>query len=95
MTIKTYARIDAGTVAELFSTPDDISNLFNAALTWVEVPEGVGVLEGWRYDGSAFEKPATVPVPGSPSLDELRATLQQLSAQIAALTETAGTPPSA
>lgn len=38
--MKNYARIDSGIVAELFSTGENIAELFHPDLRWVEVPIG-------------------------------------------------------
>ncbi|WP_160286407.1 hypothetical protein [Pseudomonas knackmussii] len=60
--MKTYARIEAGAVAELFSTDGDIAEMFHPDLVWVEVPDGVEVATGWTYEGGEFHAP-TLPVP--------------------------------
>lgn len=85
MTMKTYARIQDGAVAELFATDADIALLFNPALVWQDVTGIPGVAEGWLHDGSAFAPPKPVAAPPAPSLAELQAQLQALAAQIAAL----------
>lgn len=85
MATKSYARIQDGIVAELFETEADIRDLFNPALVWVDVTGRATVPVGWRYDGTAFTAPPPA-LPISPSLAELEAQLQAVSAQIAALT---------
>ena len=61
--MKTYARIENGTVAELFSTAGDIRELFHPALQWVQASEGAQV--GWLWDGAVMA-PAPVPEPVLP-----------------------------
>jgi hypothetical protein len=87
MATKTFARIQDGLAAELFATDADITQLFAPALVWVDVTGTPGVVEGWRYDGSAFTPPPPVSAPPAPSLADLQAQLQALAAQISALTK--------
>lgn len=61
--MKTYARIEADIVVELFETDGDISELFHPSLFWVEVTDPSGKI-GWRYEGDAFLPP--LPVDPSP-----------------------------
>lgn len=56
--MRTYARIDADKVAELFSTDADITTLFNPDLRWVEVLDAEAPEVGWSYDGLEFAPPA-------------------------------------
>lgn len=51
-----YARIQAGTVAELLETDGDIAQMFAPELVWVAC--GPEVRPGWTYDGAAFAHPA-------------------------------------
>lgn len=54
----TYARIQGGRVAELFSPPEGhtIDECFAPGLIWVEIDPSV-VKVGWSYDGKTFERP--------------------------------------
>ena len=70
--MKTYARIDAGKVVELFETEGDISTMFHPSLQWVEITKvkpAVGV--GFLYDGE-FSPPAELVI------DPKIATTQQI-----------------
>lgn len=61
--MSTYARIDNGTVAELFTPPDGVSitDCFHSGLTWVEATAGVA--PGWTYNDTAFAAPPAPPAP--------------------------------
>ncbi len=84
--MRTYARIQNGTVAELLKTDGDITHMFNPALVWVDVSSQADVAEGWHFDGTTFTAPATNhTLAQAPSIAELQAQLAALSAQIAAL----------
>ena len=70
----TYARVQGGTVMELFTPPDgtDIAECFAPGLTWQEC--GPGVRAHWTWDGTAFAPPAYDPAmvtlgvaPGAPA----------------------------
>lgn len=52
MTMKKYARIQDGKVAEIFETDGRIEELFHPCLVWVECGQTVSVGDG--YDGVAF-----------------------------------------
>ena len=84
--MKTYARIQDGLIAELLQTDDDITSLFNPALSWVEVSSQPDIAEGWHFDGTNFTPPSPPPpaAPG-PTIAELQTQLAALSAQLAAL----------
>lgn len=57
--MKTYARIDGGIVRELFETDDDITELFNPALIWIDVTSVVPQPQyGWVYSDGVFSPPA-------------------------------------
>jgi hypothetical protein len=75
MTMQTYARIAAGTVAELIVIDPEgppLAERFHADIVaaMVPVPDGAGVAEGWQWDGAAFSPP---PAPPPPTADEVRA----------------------
>jgi hypothetical protein len=87
---KTYARIDAGQVAELLQTEAHPSQLFHPTLRWVEA-KGPGVAVGWieGAEGLAPPKPAPAATPAPaplPTLAELNARVIELAAEVAALT---------
>ena len=85
--MKTFARIQNGTVAELLKTDSDITAMFNPALVWVDVSSQTDVGEGWHFDGTHFTRPVAQPTSAPvPSITELHAQLAALSAQIASLT---------
>ena len=85
--MRTYARIQNGTVVELLKTEGDITAMFNPALVWVDVSSQTDVSEGWQFDGTHFTPPPAQPTSSPlPSITELHAKLAALSAQIAALT---------
>jgi hypothetical protein len=85
--MKTYARIETGTVAELLLTEANPADLFHPALRWVEVTQAA-VAVGWT-EGPAGLTPPQVQEPvlaPMPTLAELHARLADLAAQVAALT---------
>jgi hypothetical protein len=62
-TMKTYARITAGgAVAEVIATAGDITQMFPAAMQWIDCTATPGVGYGWSYADGAFSLP-TVPAP--------------------------------
>jgi hypothetical protein len=84
--MKTYARIQDGLVAELLQTDGDITSLFNPALTWVDVSSQSDIAEGWHFDGTNFTPPPPPPPPApGPTIAELQTQLAALSAQLAEL----------
>lgn len=84
--MKTYARIQNGTVAEILKTDGDITRMFNPALVWMDVSSQADVTEGWHFDGVSFTAPTILHASAqAPSIAELQAQLAALSAQIAAL----------
>lgn len=65
--MKTFARIQDGTVAELFSTGRDIRELFHPSLQWVAASEGAQV--GWLWDGEDMAPaPVVEPEPVVPGM---------------------------
>lgn len=60
MTMKTYARINEGRVAELFATDGNIAELFHPALVWVECGGSVSV--GDAYADGSFSPPPPPPI---------------------------------
>ena len=87
--MKTYARIEAGTVVELLTTQDDITKLFHPALRWVAV-DTPAVAVGWVEGPNGLAAPPPpppqpAPPPPPPTLDELHARINELAAKVAAL----------
>ena len=88
MTMKSFARVQNGTVAELLHTDAAIATLFHPGLVWVDVSQQPMVKEGWAYDGTHFTAPAlTPPSPPPPPLVDMQAQIDVLRAQVAALTK--------
>jgi len=84
--MRSYARIDAGAVAELLATDQDITRLFHPSLHWVDVT-GLGVEVGWVMAGSGYSPPPPPPAPppAQPTLAQLQAQLTELAARVAKL----------
>jgi DNA-binding XRE family transcriptional regulator len=89
--MQTYARIEAGLVAELLTTAHNPATLFNPALVWQPV-ETPGVCVGWLCGPTGFAAPpAPVQTPlQAPTLAELQAELAAIAARITALTTSGG-----
>jgi hypothetical protein len=84
--MKTYARVQDGLIAEILKTDGDITSMFNHALVWVDISPQPNVGEGWHFDGTKFTPPSPPPATGSaPTIPELRAQLEALSAELAKL----------
>lgn len=81
--MKTYARIDNGIVAELFSTDGDITEMFHPDLIWVEIPDEA-VAVGWAFAAGKF----TAPVIPAPTAEELKAMIaaRRFEAETAGIT---------
>ena len=93
MTLKTYARVQDGIVAELMRTGAVISTLFHPGLTWIDVSGQPTVAEGWTFDGTRFAPVATPVEPaGLPTMPQILADLASLKAEVAAM-KAQGTPP--
>jgi len=53
-----YARIDNGSVAEIFETEQDITQLFHPDLIWVDITNVEPSPEyGWKYNSKKFSQP--------------------------------------
>ena len=85
--MKTYARIEAGSVVELLRTETDPAKLFHPSLHWVEV-SNPAVTVGWLQSATGFSPPPPPPEPPAPipTVTELHAKLNDLAAKVAALT---------
>jgi len=84
--MRTYARINAGAVAELLATDKDITHLFHPSLHWVDVT-GKQVEVGWVMTEQGFTPPPPPPAaaPAQPSLSQMQAQLAELTARVAKL----------
>lgn len=63
--MQTYARIAAGIVAEIIMIDPEgppLAERFHADIVaaMMPVPEGLGIVEGWSWDGEAFAAPPTL-----------------------------------
>lgn len=60
----TYARIQDGVVAELYTPLQGVSiaTCFAPGLVWIDVTSQPDVAPGWTYDGSTFAAPVTPPL---------------------------------
>jgi hypothetical protein len=57
--MKTYARVDQGVVMELLTTGDDIAEMFNPALVWIDITSVTPQpQQGWNYAEGAFTEPS-------------------------------------
>jgi hypothetical protein len=85
--MRTFARVNAGTIAELLTTGGDITHLFHPSLHWVDVT-GKPVEVGWvtTVTGFAAPAPATAAGPAPVTLAQLQAQLAELTARVAKLT---------
>ena len=79
--MRTYARINAGAVAELLATDRDISRMFHPSLHWVDVT-GKSVEVGWVMAANGFTPPPAPPASPPPIT---LAQLAELSARVAKL----------
>lgn len=81
-----YAHIVAGTVVETLATEANIASLFHPAMTWVAIPPGSAVAQGWRWDGGKFTPPATdAAAPAAHSATSVAAQLAALQVRLDAL----------
>ena len=88
-----YARIDGGTVAEIITTTEDIRQLFHPSLHWVDIT-GQKLAVGWKEAGKGtfVAPPRPVATEHMPTLAELHAQLDRITAEIAVLTKAASHP---
>jgi hypothetical protein len=74
--MRTYARIQADLVAELFTTDEDIAELFHPDLVWVDVGAAQPAV-GWAYAGGVFSPPPS----SVPTLaEQIAAAVRQIDA---------------
>src|SRR6266404_9231234 len=85
--MKKYARIEIGSVVELFETDGDITKMFHPSIVWVDCTAVAGCAVGWTYSGGEFAAPipAAEPNPNDTiqaHIDEIeRATLTNRGAR--------------
>jgi hypothetical protein len=91
--MKTYARMQAGAVAELLRTEADPAKLFHPAMRWVEATDPA-VAVGWVEVPWGLAAPPLPPAPPEPmpTLAALHAQVAALAAQVAALSQARGAP---
>ena len=65
--MKTYARIENGTVMELLQTSGDITTMFHPSMVWVDCTSNNLVSIGWSYTAGVFSAP---PAPPGLTLEE-------------------------
>lgn len=59
--MKTYARVDNGSITEILTTDLDIKTLFHPSISWVDITHEISELSvGWHYDGKTFTFPAII-----------------------------------
>jgi hypothetical protein len=80
--MRTFARINAGAIAELLATDQDITRLFHPALHWVDVT-GKPVEPGWLTTATGFVAPPPLPTASAPVT---LAQIAELTARVATLT---------
>lgn len=87
----TYARLQNGIVAELFTTTVNIDGLFPPSLIWLDVTDVPQAAVGWTAQGSVVIPPARAPQPppmvhappsALTSLATVQAQLTMLQAQL-------------
>ena len=84
--MRTYARIQDGSVAELLKTGSDVTQMFHPSLVWVDVSADPQIREGWRFDGKEFSPPQEPAEQASaPTIAELQAQLASIEAKLAAV----------
>ena len=66
--MRNYARIENDLVVELFSTSEDIRNLFHPDMKWVEYTDNVEA--GYQYLDETFSKTPEKPTQTNPALSE-------------------------
>lgn len=62
-----YARVENGVVIETLDIGLDPNTIFPPEIPWTEIPEGIPVGQGWRYDGETFSEP----IPPVPDIEQL------------------------
>lgn len=87
MSMKKYARVQNGIVAELLVTEGNISEMFAPGIIWVDASSVQNVTEGWLVEGGQFVQPTVPEISNKrlPTLTELRQQLAFLEGRIAEL----------
>jgi hypothetical protein len=88
--MKSYARIEGDTVAEVVTTAADIATLFHPGLRWVDVTDREVATGDLLQDG-AFVHPQPPAAPAAPTLAALQAEIARLGVALAALASPANT----
>jgi len=84
--MKTYARLQGGMVAELFSTAADIATLFPPSMAWVDVTATPQAQVGWQLrNGVAAAPPVPQAAPAQTTPPTLPASIAMVQAQLTAL----------
>ena len=87
--MRSYARIEGCQVAEVVHTARPIEQLFHPGIAWLDVTGVPGVVPGWRSQaGSVCPPEPDAPLKTTPpSLDELKARIDALYAELSLLSE--------
>ena len=88
--MKTYARMQNGTVAEFLTTAADIDTLFNHQITWIDVSGVAHVEIGWAWQPETGFAPPPAEIPSAADVTplkiaDLHAQLLTIQAQLNAL----------
>ena len=86
--MRTYARVEGSRVAEVVQTDAAIERLYHPSMAWVDVTGVSGLAEGWHYEGGAARAPevqAPTATAVVPNLDDLKARIDALHAEVALL----------
>ena len=81
----TYARVQGGVVAELFTTAGDMTKLFHPGLAWLDVTATPQAAVGWTAHGGVVTAPARPPAPIVVAPVSIAASLASVEAQLTAL----------
>lgn len=87
--MRSYARIEGCQVAEVVHTAQPIERLFHPGIAWMDVTGVPGVVPGWRSQAGSVSPPELDAPPKAvpPSLDELKARIDALHAELSLLSE--------
>ena len=88
--MRSYARIEGCQVAEVVHTAQPIERLFHPGIAWMDVTGITGVAQGWLIGEGSVRPPEPEPqAPRAqpPSLDELKARIDALHAELSLLSE--------
>ena len=88
--MRTYARLEGCTVAEIIRTDVELERLYHPAIAWVDVTDLGGVTEGWRNNDGTLQPPqldASTAPRAAPSVADLMARIEALHAEITLMVE--------